>query len=434
MGADLGQLPFSIESGEMKRYLKSFVLALTVLIFAPQISMAAGSLGIGVSILPSGDTGGANLGNNNQLWFSIQPGQTITREFTVSSSANINQKIDFQLLGLQVLDGVERVDPQEIATANKWATFTPSSLILKPKTSTRVKLSFSIPEGTDFGRYDGFLHVVAEGADTFANDSKSKVQAVIKNAVAFDQKFWLGVGNGDYLTTDFEMKSIRGVKRGDAKFIQIEMKNLGGTPIGPEGTIDMQDAVFAKNHFGPISFGTATVLPGKARWAEVEVPSEVNDGKWKIFVTASQGNVTKTKMFEEDIKFVEEGSSLNIPWQMILIISFLGLLIFGIRMIRTPSIKKVKEGDELEEQKVQIDLNRLSLEELEAILAERIGDKPKKVKKSAAKKPTKKVSKKATKKVAKKASTKKVVKKAPIKKAAKKAAKKSAAKRSKSKK
>jgi hypothetical protein len=413
----------------MKRFVRSILLAVVIQVLTPAITFAAGSLGIGVSILPSGDTGGANLGNNNQLWFSMQPGQTLSREFTVSSSGNINQKIDFQLLGLQIIDGVERVDPQEISAANKWATFTPSTVILKPRTSTRVKLSFNVPAGTEFGRYDGFLHVVAEGVDSSTTSSKAKVQAVIKNAVAFDQKFWLGVGDGKYLTTDFEMKSIRGIKRGDAKFIQIEMKNLGGTPIGPEGTIDLQDAVFAKNHVGPLSFGTATVLPGKARWAEVEVPSEVNDGKWKIFVTANQGNITKTKMFEEDIKFVEEGSGLHLPWQMILIIFFLGLLIFGIRMVRTPSKKIVSKVKSIEFENAELDLNKLSLEELEAILAARLGDKPKKAKKSAAKRPVKTT----TKKVAKKAPAKNVARKAPIKKTAKKAVKKSPAKSSNSK-
>lgn len=420
----------------MKSFLKSFILAISTLILAPSITSAAGSLGIGVSILPSGDTGGANLGNNNQLWFSMQPGQTLSREFTISSSGNINQKIDFQLLGLQIVDGVERVDPQEIAAANKWATFTPSTVILKPRTSTRVKFSFNVPAGTDFGRYDGFLHVVAEGVDSSSTSSKAKVQAVIKNAVAFDQKFWLGVGDGKYLTTDFEMKSIRGIKRGDEKFIQIEMKNLGGTPIGPEGTIDLQDAVFAKNHVGPLSFGTATVLPGKSRWAEVEVPLEVNDGKWKIFVTASQGNITKTKMFEEDVKFIEEGSGLHLPWQMILIIFFFGLLIFGIRMIRFPAKTKSIKAEKAEVDSDEFDLNKLSLEELEAILSARLGDKASKAKKSptkrAAKKPVKKVvtGKKASKTSS---SVKKSAKKSPTKKTVKKVAKKSPVKRSSSK-
>ncbi|MEN9736738.1 MAG: hypothetical protein RL129_1449 [Actinomycetota bacterium] len=395
---------------------------------------AAGNLGIGVSILPSGDKGGADLGNNSQLWFSLKPGSSQSREFIVTSSGNINQEVKLQLLSLNLVNGVAKVNTEQEAEAAQWVSFEPKNLVLKPHSTTRMKMTFNIPADTKFGRYDGFLRVIAQASDLNGSQSKAKVSAVISNAVAFDQQFWLGVGDGKYLSTDFDMKAIRGIIRGDQKFIQIAMQNLGGTPIGPEGTAELQDAVFTKNHLGPIAFGTATVEPGKTRWAEFEVPNTVKDGRWNIFVTAHQGNVVKTKMFEEDIKFVEESNGLHLPWQLILVIGFGALLLIGIRMVISPRNFNFKLKKPIKSQSSP--LEQLSIEELEALIESRTGEIKKRaqkvpakkpaskqaVKKKAAKKPVKKAAKKATAKSTSKVGAKKVAKKA-VKKSAKKATK-----------
>ncbi len=394
---------------------------------------AAGNLGIGVSILPSGDQGGADLGNNSQLWFSLKPGSSQSREFIVTSSGNINQEVKLQLLGLNLVNGVAKVNSEQEAEAAQWVSFEPKTLVLKPHSTTRMKMTFNIPADTKFGRYDGFLRVIAQAVELNSSQSKAKVSAVISNAVAFDQQFWLGVGDGKYLSTDFDMKAIRGIIRGDQKFIQIAMENLGGTPIGPEGTAELQDAVFTKNHLGPIAFGTATVEPGKTRWAEFEVPNTMKDGRWNIFVTAHQGNVVKTKMFEEDIKFVEESNGFNMPWQWILVIGFGALLLLGIRMVISPEKFNFNIKFKKPTKKQSSPIDQLSIEELEALIESRTGQIKKTAKKAPAKKAAKSktVAKKAAKKPVKKVD-KKAAAKSPAKKAAKKAVKKSAKKAKKS--
>ena len=416
----------------MKRLIAFTLVAFSLV---PSPAFSAGSLGIGVTILQKNDDTKGDLSQNSNLWFSMKPGQSQSRDFLISSASNIQQNIEFDLYQIRYIDGVAIIDTSKKAESADWVTFTPSSAKLKPREVLKVKVSFDVPAGTKFGNYDGFLRVTSSGA-TNALDKNAKVQAVIKNSLAFDQKFWLGVGDGEFLKTDFELDNAKGIIKDGKKYILILVKNIGGTPIAPRGSIQLQDSVFAENKIGPLNAGVSEILPKNEGWFAAEVPPETNDGKWKIFVTASQGNITKTKMFEEDIKFIEEGSGLHLPWQMILIIFFFGLLIFGIRMIRFPAKTKSIKSKKAEVASDEFDLNKLSLEELEAILSARLGDKASKAKKSptkrAAKKPVKKVvtGKKASKTSS---SVKKSAKKSPTKKTVKKVAKKSPVKRSSSK-
>ncbi len=296
-------------------------------------------------------------------------------------------------------------------------------------------MAFNVPDGTKFGNYDGFLRVIASG-ESNPKDKDAKVQAVITNSLAFDQKFWLGVGDGEFLKTDFELDSVKGLIRNDKKYILVKTDNTGGTPIAPRGSIQLQDMVFAENKLGPLDAAASEILPGESGWVAAEVPFSTTDGKWKIFASVSQGNIVKTKTFEEDIKFVEESNGLKLPWQWILVLGFGAMLLLGIRMVISP--KKINLNMRLKKpaKSQATSLDQLSIEELEALIENRTNElkkvnqkapvkkatKKKAVAKKAAKKPVKKAAKQAATKPTAKSGSKKVAKKT-VKKRAKQATK-----------
>lgn len=366
----------------MKKFLFALLVAIGIL---PLAANAVGTLGVSVTILAKSDGSQGDLSSNSSLWFSIQPGGTQYREFLINSASNIEQELKFELYQVKYIDGVATIDSSQKAEAEKWVTFSPSTLNLKPRQITKVKMTFNVPSGTKFGNYDGYLRVIASGKSN-PIDKDAKVQAVITNSLAFDQKFWLGIGDGEFLKTDFELDSVRGVIRDDKKYILVKTNNIGGTPIAPRGSIQLQDMVFEENKLGPLDAASSEILPGESGWVAAEVPASTNDGKWKIFANISQGNIVKTKTFEEDIEFKEESSGLSLPWKYILVFIFGLLLLFGIRLTLLPKNpgKNIGPGfnfklpvkikaKNLEPAKSQ-ELSELSIDELQALILERKKD------------------------------------------------------------
>jgi len=418
------------------RIMKKILLFILVIAgIMPIAANAAGTLGISVTILSKSDGSEGDLSSNSSLWFSIQPGGNQSREFLINSASNVTQQVKFELYQVKYIDGVATIDASQKADAAKWVTFTPNTLNLKPREITKVKMAFNVPDGTKFGNYDGFLRVIASG-ESNPKDKDAKVQAVITNSLAFDQKFWLGVGDGEFLKTDFELDSVKGLIRNDKKYILVKTDNTGGTPIAPRGSIQLQDMVFAENKLGPLDAAASEILPGESGWVAAEVPFSTTDGKWKIFASVSQGNIVKTKTFEEDIKFVEESNGLKLPWQWILVLGFGAMLLLGIRMVISP--KKINLNMRLKKpaKSQATSLDQLSIEELEALIENRTNElkkvnqkapvkkatKKKAVAKKAAKKPVKKAAKQAATKPTAKSGSKKVAKKT-VKKRAKQATK-----------
>jgi hypothetical protein len=81
------------------------------------------------------------------------------------------------------------------------------------------------------------------------------------------------------------------------------INNKGLTPIAPTGDVTLQNADFPSLRFGPIKYLTARVNPESKAVFVIDLPEEVIPGKWKIFVKASQGSVTETKVFEKTLRF-----------------------------------------------------------------------------------------------------------------------------------
>jgi len=312
-------------------------------VFAPRAD-AEDTLGFGVNVIPdASDTSEAKLGGSQALWFALTPGQSITRQFDVVSVSDVEQLIEGEILSLRVVDGADRIDvatPSDIAS---WVTFSPSPLSLGPR--QRAKLNVTVTAPTDAeGAFQAFIRVRAEAAQLPEIQSDTPAQTVVRGALAFDQKMWVGVGASGSLVTDFEIVDAVGLTVEDTRTLQIEFANTGETPIAPRGTVELQSLDFTTLVVGPLEYRTAEVLPGQSRYAAVELPPEVEPGPWKVFIVANQGNIQKTASFEKDLTFPRElptRAPLEL-WQIAVIALgiLLGLLLVvaGWRMLR-PSKK-----------------------------------------------------------------------------------------------
>lgn len=316
------------------RIVRIVVVALLLLSTTQQVAQArvvqAGELGIGVEILPTQSENPAQLGANSELWFAIEPGATAQRKFRIASTSEIAQQVTFELWQLIVVDGQRTIDRTERSPSEQWATFDPPTIKLEPQSRREVTMTYVIPADTEPAIYESYLRILVAAQDApVQQSSDAGVQAVIQGALAFRKSVWLGVGDASSLLTDFEIRNAAGwlTDSGD-KAVRLLLANTGGTPIRLDGTVQLADALFPDNSFGPFEFGTNIILPGESAYADAVVDSSISDGRWSVFVQATQGSIRKTARFEKDLQFDRSLDEFGLrgAWLIRAVVGAIGLL------------------------------------------------------------------------------------------------------------
>jgi predicted secreted protein len=365
-----------------RKMFAAIILAISSLGITP--AYPSDSLGIGLTVIPINDGTDANLSFNNQLWFGIEQGKSFTRQFEVSSSSQISQRLDFKLFDVLYDNGTRGIRTDRASTTTPWVQFMPANVVLPPKGIARVSMTYQIPTDVDDSSYEAFLRVNASAANApKVTDSKDEggVRVVLAGSAAIDIPVWLGVGNPKNLISDFEIKKVFGFLDDGQKKLRVVIRNSGKTPLGLAGSVQLTDASFSDRNFGPYPYRSSEIQPGKEALIDIEMPEDVTEGKWKILVVAEQGSIRKSKVFDEDLTFKPLGSGF--PLQILLVmLGVLGLL-FGWRLFRTPT--KTKSSNRLKISKAELIEKQLASDKLIAELSAQIEAEDSRAKKRTAK-------------------------------------------------
>jgi len=311
-----------------------------VLLGASNTSASDNALGFSVRVLPdANDRSQGALGRGQDLWFPLEPGESRSREVRVLSAANADQLVQLDVLSLLNIDGKDQVDQLTASPIADWVTFTPREFVLAARDEEIVTMTVTAPIAAD-GAFRAFMRVMSEGPTPPEVAVSEGIGATVGNAIAIDRKVWVGVGDNAFLTTDFEIADVVGLTIDEQRTLQVEIANIGGTPIAPRGTIELQSLEFTTLQIGPLDFRAREILPGESRFTRVDVPAEVTEGPWKIYVVADQGDIRRTALFEKNLTFPSDpGEVTGRPaWQIVLIallvIAGLVLLLWGVRTFR----------------------------------------------------------------------------------------------------
>lgn len=388
---------------------RSFLLTL-LLIFVPlnlihQANGAQGNLGLSLQIL-QGESSKTGLENNTRLWFVIEPGQMKSRTILVRSTATISERISLSVGAVKRVNGKSQLDLDGKSSIEPWARFSVNDFVLEPNETKEVQIIFEIPADENVNSYSGMLLVKASGLTNKLNQDDYSVPGAAQIAAPI----FLGVGTEDEFITQFEIKDVFGVNTTEGKALRVEIKNSGKTPVSIIGEVQVTGVTFQTETLGPFNYQTETIAPGESKFADALVGEQIIEGKWRIYITASQGGITETREFEKNITFTGSNSLvLNIVRVAVGVISLL-LLLWVYRTFRPRTTRGqspiIDNKVTLPEQtKALIDELEAKTAALEALMAKQAVTK-KVVKKAAVKKVT--VKKVAAKKAAvKKATVKK---------------------------
>jgi competence protein ComEA len=310
---------------------------------------AAGELGIGVEILPTQSDNPAQLGANSEMWFAIEPGQSAQRQFRIISSSDIVQSVVFELWQVTVVDGEPIIDRTTRSPSEEWVTFNPPKINLEPRGRQDVTMTYTIPANTEPAVFESYLRILVSARDAPVDENPNAgVQAVIQGALAFRKSVWLGIGDAANLATDLEISGIAGwLTDKNEKAVRVLITNTGNTPIRPTGSVQIADPLFADNTFGPFEFRTNSINPGDSAYGDAIVDPAITDGRWSLFVQATQGSIRKTAKFDQEIRFDRSLDEFGSAWKWATRIGVgalgLGLIVAGYALMRGKRSKR--EGD-----------------------------------------------------------------------------------------
>lgn len=405
----------------------SSLLGLTLLL--PQLA-TAGDLGVGLRVVPT-TANNSEISGNTKLWFVVKQDDETSRELVLSGSNSMDQLVRLSLVKLQRIDGEPAIS-NEGSDLAPWVVFSENNFVLRKSQTKSVTIKIAPPTDAKSGSYEAYLIVSASDAKVYKSNGQV-TEAVIKNSARVAQPVFVGVGNYEDFVVDFEIADVDGVKTLQDKYIRVFLDNKGKTPISPSGQIQLKNMDFEQGTLGPFPFYSATISPDSKAFIDVQVPDTVNPGKWRLFVSASQGNVTETREFEKNLTFTNRFDFLGGAIRAVVVLLGLLLAFWAYRTLRpstsSDSTSRLNTGRSIHGR------DRVS-KETQALIAEleaKAGAAERKAaelnttrrKQAPARKPTKKI---ATKKVA---SPLKPVKKTTTRKATpkKKATKKVATKR-----
>jgi competence protein ComEA len=310
---------------------------------------AAGELGIGVEILPTQSDNPAQLGANSEMWFAIEPGQSAQRQFRIISSSDIVQSVVFELWQVTVVDGEPIIDRTTRSPSEEWVTFNPPKINLEPRGRQDVTMTYTIPANTEPAVFESYLRILVSARDAPVDENPNAgVQAVIQGALAFRKSVWLGIGDAANLATDLEISGVAGwLTDKNEKAVRVLITNTGNTPIRPTGSVQIADPLFADNTFGPFEFRTNSINPGDSAYGDAIVDPAITDGRWSLFVQATQGSIRKTAKFDQEIRFDRSLDEFGSAWKWATRIGVgalgLGLIVAGYALMRGKRSKR--EGD-----------------------------------------------------------------------------------------
>jgi competence protein ComEA len=310
---------------------------------------AAGELGIGVEILPTQSDNPAQLGANSEMWFAIEPGQSAQRQFRIISTSDIVQSVVFELWQVTVVDGEPIIDRTTRSPSEEWVTFNPPKINLEPRGRQDVTMTYTIPANTEPAVFESYLRILVSARDAPVDENPNAgVQAVIQGELAFRKSVWLGIGDAANLATDLEISGVAGwLTDKNEKAVRVLITNTGNTPIRPTGSVQIADPLFADNTFGPFEFRTNSINPGDSAYGDAIVDPAITDGRWSLFVQATQGSIRKTAKFDQEIRFDRSLDEFGSAWKWATRIGVgalgLGLIVAGYALMRGKRSKR--EGD-----------------------------------------------------------------------------------------
>ena len=310
---------------------------------------AAGELGIGVEIVPTQSDNPAQLGANSEMWFAIEPGQSAQRQFRIISTSDIVQSVVFELWQVTVVDGEPMIDRTTRSPSEEWVTFNPPKINLEPRARQDVTMTYTIPANTEPAVFESYLRILVSARDAPVDENPNAgVQAVIQGALAFRKSVWLGIGDAANLATDLEISGVAGwLTDKNEKAVRVLITNTGNTPISPTGSVQIADPLFADNTFGPFEFRTNSINPGDSAYGDAIVDPAITDGRWSLFVQATQGSIRKTAKFDQEIRFDRSLDEFGSAWKWATRIGVgalgLGLIVAGYALMRGKRSKR--EGD-----------------------------------------------------------------------------------------
>lgn len=308
---------------------------------------SASGLGIVISFEQTGETDAEASG---RIWGGGEAGTSFQRVMRIQSlSTDTPQLISFQLNDQVTEDGNSFIDFNASSRINDWVVFEPASPVIAPGESIEVTITFSIPPGTNDGAFNANIRTfssAAAGADVA--DSDAGTQAVIGTRLAIDAKVWLGVGDALALAPVFDIIGVDGALIDEDKFVRVFFENTGISPVQPSGRMQLSDPNFVDRVFEPVDFSVPELQGGEIQFVDIPVPADLEDGFFRVFVTAQSGEVRITRLFEANLVF-DDPNKLAISDLAIRIAGFviaaLGL-VFGVRLIRGSGQKVAKEPKE----------------------------------------------------------------------------------------
>ena len=266
-------------------------------------SASAAGLGISVRVIPGGNQEGQEaVGANKRMWMIVKQGDSRSREIQITSTSSISQLISLSIVDAATINGVTSAG-KILNEANSWAKFSANNFILPAGKRKTVSMEITIPNGINDASIEAYLVATAQSPKPTGNNANAKYNAVIKGQARFAHGLFLGVGDYEKFRVNFSIEDVKDTRRNGQKKLLIFLNNKGLTPIAPSGDVTLQNADFPGLRFGPIKYLTARINPESKSVFVVDLPEEVIPGKWKIFVRASQGNVTETKVFEKTLRF-----------------------------------------------------------------------------------------------------------------------------------
>lgn len=317
---------------------QSALVALALLaIPGPALAAEDDSLGISVSIVPYANEEGLSAGND-KLWFPVEPGESITREIRVRSYSQVAQDIEIQMFDSISVDGVPRVDFSKPSFAEQWLEVSPGDLRLEPGETKIIAMEFAIPLDSQERSFEGVIRVLGSQSNFNVEGSGgSGVRAVLPGSVAVDVVYWLGIGDALTLMPSFDITSVEGLILDGDKHLRVYFENSGISPVRLTGSVQFADPVFVERVYEPVSFIAPQIAPNESGFVDVLVDQEINDGPWRILVSAEQDGIRQNKLFEQNIEFLLLSERVN--WNGVLIqaglaILFAAISVIGYRLLR----------------------------------------------------------------------------------------------------
>lgn len=385
-------------------------------------SARADNLGLTLQIL-QGSSSKSGIEDNTRLWFVVEPGTSKFRKVVVKSTSNIPEKITMSIGAVKRVNGESQLAIGESSETEKWSNFSEQNFILGPRNEKVVDVGFSIPVNEEVNSYAAMLLVKA----TSVLSAESKLAYSVPGAAQIAAPIFLGVGTEDEFLTKFEIKSVKGQNTLKGKSLRVEIKNSGKSPVSIQGDVQAVGITFRTGTVGPFYYQTETIAPGETKFADAFVGDSISEAKWKIYVTAVQGQITESREFEVNISYSDSNNLISIVIKILVPLFFMLLLYWSIHVLRE---KKKNHATPDIEFKSNAPVPSLTDEQIRQLIQEyeRGSEWSRPSIASTAKKQIKKAT--PRKAVTKKATSKKaVVKKAVAKKPSKKIAKKSSVKK-----